>query len=111
MKDHTLDIKIGKGAITINGKVVRQIGRMKVSIRVRDIKGPCTDDSCQIIKKLIIEVGDEVMVDGLEPVTDQELSIYLDPEVFRSIDKGRQKGIVLEASRQGFHLKGFSFVS
>ena len=111
MADSNLTIKIGKGALTIDRKALRQIGENKVSIRVQEIQGPCTDESCQIIKKLIVQAGDNISVDGLQPVYGQGISIYLDPQVFMSIDKGRQENIVLESSRQGFRIKGFSFVT
>ncbi|MGC8515144.1 MAG: hypothetical protein ACP5OC_03300 [Thermoplasmata archaeon] len=111
MSDRTLTIRIGKGAITIDRKALRQIGEKRISIKVQEIQGPCTDESCQIIKKLVVEVGDKIEVDGLEPVYGQGISIYLDPQVFTSIDKGRQENIVLGTSMQGFHLKGFSFVT
>jgi|YelNatPaOPRAMG01_1025707.scaffolds.fasta_scaffold00074_69 uncharacterized protein YxjI len=111
MVERTRTIRIGKGAITIEGKTLSQIEGKTLSIKVEEIKGPCTDESCQIIKKLVIEAGDKIMVEGLEPAYCEGLSIYLDPQVYMSIDKGRQQSIVLEASRRGFRLKGFSFVS
>ena len=111
MTSSNMTIRIGKGALTIDRKALREIGERKVSIRVQEIQGPCTDESCQIIKKLIVVVGDKIEVDGLEPVYGEGISIYLDPRVFISIDKGRQENIVLESSRHGFHFKGFSFVT
>ena len=46
MADSNLTIKIGKGALTIDRKALRQIGGNKVSIRVQEMQGPCTDESC-----------------------------------------------------------------
>ena len=111
MTDSNVTIKIGKGALTIDQKALKQIGERKVSIKVQEMQGPCTDESCQIIKKLIVEVGDKIEVYGLEPVSGEGISIYLDPQVFMSINKGRQENTILESSRHGFRIKGFSFVS
>ncbi|MCL4451654.1 MAG: hypothetical protein M1327_03395 [Candidatus Thermoplasmatota archaeon] len=111
MLDQAITVRIGKGAIRIEPKALLRIDGRDVVIKVEEIKGPCNDESCQVIKKVVVDAGNHSPREGLQSIRCNGLTIYMDAQVFRSIDMGRQDRIALEATRNGLILKGFSFVS
>ena len=111
MAGQTITVQIGKGAMSIGPKALIRLEGKDVVIRVEEIKGPCNDESCQIIKKIVVEAVSHSPPEGLQLIKCNGFSIYMDAQVFRSIDMGRQDRVALEATRDGFVLKRFSFVT
>ena len=102
-------LKVGKGSILIENSALQRISGKDVCMNLDFKKGPCNDDSCQMITKLVVT---EILEKDAEMfhLERDGVSIYLPHEIYRAIDAGRQDNVRLLSSRGKLVVKGFSLL-
>lgn len=110
MNEEQLEITFGKGKVLIDPKTAERLRGKSLSLGLESEKGPCDGVSCQIIQRLDVQTaghteGDWTVIEG------GGVSISVHPDVYRSIDRGRET-VTLKMNRKGkFTVRGFSYVS
>jgi hypothetical protein len=102
-----MEIRVGKGSITIGGRLLERIGKNYLVLKLVTEAGPCTDAMCQVIITLNATVENSL---NPEFITFPAGGTYvaMDQAVFRSIDRGRQAVYVKETRHAGLAVKGFA---
>lgn len=110
MKKGQLDIALGKGKVLIDAGTIERLRGRTVSLGLESEKGPCDDLSCQVIQRLGAYITGRATGDWT--VIEQcDVSIAVHPDVYRSIDRGRET-VSLKMNRRGkFTVRGFSYIS
>ena len=102
-------LKVGKGSIRIENSALQRISGKNVCLNLDFKKGPCNDDTCQMITKLVVTETFEKDAEMIH-IEKDGVSIYLPPEIYRAIDAGRQENVRLLTSRGKLVVKGFSLL-
>ncbi|MCW6170986.1 MAG: hypothetical protein LVQ96_07425 [Thermoplasmatales archaeon] len=104
-----IKMSIGKGNIYVDKSVVESGNSPNLILELEKERGPCTDVSCQIIVKLLIHKADGETDPSFVHIMNDSISLYLSPEVYDSIDKGRQDVEITTTLGKKFVAKGFIY--
>lgn len=104
------EIILGKGKILVDRKTAAEIEGKTLSLVLESEKGPCDDVSCQLIRRLDVKAGKQ-QEESWILIEHENLSLAVHPDVYRSIDRGRET-VTLKVNRSGkFTVRGFAYVS
>ena len=84
----TIDLKVGLGTLRIYGLMDSQ-ERKFLEISMVSVNGPCSDESCQIIRKVVARLSKPADLSRYITLAVSGITVYLEREVFDSIDRGR----------------------
>ncbi len=104
------DIAAGKGRITVEDDLSQTLQGKILVLDILYKKGPCTDDMCQLIKGITARILPEPQNPSDNVMHKQGFSLAMDPDIFRSIDKGREH-LTVRKRRASVTVKGFAFTS
>jgi hypothetical protein len=82
------ELKIGLGKLLVYGSLEKIRGKF-ITVSVVSSKGPCNDESCQVIRKVTAEIGETDHTDGYVRIDGNGFSIFMQEEIFNSINRGR----------------------
>lgn len=104
-------IPVGKGTISIDGRISKMIaGKYLVMSSILE-QGPCQDGMCQIIKDVDISLREEFSNPEYLFFEGGGLKIAVDPNVYRSIDRGRENITLVRGISGKFQARGFVYLS
>lgn len=106
---NNLTINVGNGKIVIGENVIPYISNNHIFITVRKEKGPCVDQSCQIITKVNIQKLDKIPDDAIR-VEKNGISLFLNREVANSIDRGRENVLLKKTLAGKIGIRGFTYI-
>lgn len=104
-------IPVGKGNVYVDNSVTKIANNSHLILELEKERGPCTDVSCQIIVKLLIHKADREIDSSFVHIMNDTISLYLSPEVYDSIDKGRQDVEIITTLGKKLAAKGFVYTS
>jgi len=104
-------IPVGKGNVYVDNSVTNIANNSNLILELEKERGPCTDVSCQIIAKLLVHKADGETDPGFIHIMNGAVSLYLSPEVYDSIDKGRQDVEIITTLGKKLAAKGFVYTS
>ncbi|MGC8506529.1 MAG: hypothetical protein ACP5NK_07490 [Thermoplasmata archaeon] len=84
----TIDLKVGLGTLRIRG-AIDSPERKFLEVSVISVNGPCSDESCQVIRKVVARLSRPADLSRYVTIEVPGLSVFLEKEVFDSIDMGR----------------------
>ncbi len=104
-------IPVGKGTISIDEKISKTISGKYLVISSVLEQGPCQDGMCQIIKDTDVSIRDEFSHPEYLFFEGGALKIAIDPDVYRSIDKGRENITIVKGISGKFQIRGFAYLN
>lgn len=108
MSDTT--ISVGNGFITLDKSMMDELSRGKyVVLRAITESGPCQDGMCQIIRDLKVSLEFPINDDTLMVFAGGGAFVAMDTNVYRSINKGREKVRVYKNLLGNLAVKGFVY--
>ncbi|MGP6238887.1 hypothetical protein ACNF40_00520 [Cuniculiplasma sp. SKW4] len=111
MEENKGIIKIGNGLIKIDSKVMNICRGKALLIKVKEIKGPCKDDRCQIIYKTsaeILPIDDYLCIEQCIRRDLGNTTVLMERKIFDSIEKGREKVRIKISITGKIKIKGFT---
>ena len=84
----TIDLKVGLGTLRIYG-AMDSPERKFLEMSIVSVNGPCNDESCQIIRKVEARLSKPADQSGYISLAVSGITVYLEREVYDSIDRGR----------------------
>ena len=104
-------IRVGNGLIKIDSTVMNISKGKVLLIQLNQIKGPCNDDTCQIIYKPEAEILEDrgyATDDHYLKTTMNDTIILVDKKMWESIQKGRQSILIKKGISGKIKIKGFT---
>ncbi|MEM3676228.1 MAG: hypothetical protein QXV22_04135 [Thermoplasmataceae archaeon] len=102
---------VGKGKVLV-GRDLFPLGKGEfIILDLRQAKGPCSDDSCQIGYELEARLDNYSNTGSYIEIASEEGKILVHPLVYQSIDLAREKVTIGRGFRGKLKHRGFYFCS
>ncbi|MGC8608320.1 MAG: hypothetical protein ACP5UV_00420 [Thermoplasmata archaeon] len=104
-------IQVGKGNISIDGKLARLAENRCLVLSSVTEQGPCQDGMCQIIRDIDVSIKDDFADPGYLFFETDKIKIAIDQKIYRSIDKGRENVAVFRSISGKYLVRGFIYLN